>query len=128
MFILEIYDLTDEQERIKNILHIQSNFDSMGLYSAEKRNIGKTTIINNLGLEYQALGYEVFIVTPYIQSTDYLATERLTIDNSRGKRLPKKSIILVDEVRLKDLKKLLSLLDDRHKKDGVKILGFVHFK
>ena len=126
---MEIYDLTKEQEIIKNILQSSSEISGIGLYSAKERCFGKTTIINNLGLEFQALGYNVIVVTPTYYGEEYVANEKLIINDSncRGKFVSENSVILVDELEIEDLKILIKIAKRSRKEKDIKIIGFVHF-
>ena len=126
---MEIYDLTKQQQLIKNYLQIQVKLFGKGFYSARERCIGKTVIINNLGLEYQSLGYEVYVATPTFYSNDYVANEKWDIrsENNRGKYFSDKTIILVDELNIEETDRLINSLKKYPNGDKVKILGFVRF-
>jgi hypothetical protein len=60
------------------------------------RGWGKTTVINEIGFTYQALGYEVYILTP-INCVEYYASKRISnVNDLRGIRRDN-LIVLVDE-------------------------------
>jgi hypothetical protein len=57
------------------------------IYSSDRRAWGKTTIINEIGLTYQALGYEVLLFTQHSNSNNHFATQYIPSDyNSRHLR------------------------------------------
>lgn len=123
------YDLTERQQLIKEYLQIQSKLFGCGFYNAKDRNIGKTVIINNLGLEYQALGYEVYIATPTFFNNEYIAYKRWEndIEKGRGIRFSDKAVILVDELDSEKAENLLMSLKRHYNGENVKVLGFVNF-
>ena len=125
----EIHNLTEHQQLIKDYLQIQLNLFREGFYDAKDRNIGKTVIINNLGLEYQALGYDVYIATPTFFSNEYLG-ERYDFkspDKTRGKRFSDKTIVLVDELDINELLLLEESILHQSNGDKVKLLGFIRY-
>lgn len=123
---MQIYDLTEKQQAISDCLKEYAESFGIGVYSAEDRGFGKTTIINNLGLEFQALGYNVVVVTPTYFG-EYIANEKLNINDSscRGKVLSENSIILVDELSIEDLPILVKIAKRSRGKRDIKIIGFV---
>lgn len=66
------------------------------LKSNIERGMGKTRVINEIGLTYQALGYEVILMTPY--DDEHIATVLLRNRIEDIKYcFPTKTICLVDE-------------------------------
>lgn len=127
---MKIYDLTDRQELIKKYLQVQAELFGKGFYNAEERGIGKTTIINNLGLEYQSLGYNVIVVTPTFIGAEYIANERWSVNDrdNRSKSFPSNTIVLVDELKISEANSLTTLLKRHSSQEEIKVLGFVRFK
>ena len=70
------------------------------VYSSDRRAWGKTTILNELGITYQALGYEVLLLTMFPNSNEHFATR--CINDERDLRgLPRdKTIMIVDEYKI----------------------------
>lgn len=73
------------------------------LYPSDRRAWGKTAILNELGFTYQALGYEVLLITQFPNANEHFATKYIPSDfNSRHLRgYPiGKTIVIIDEYDL----------------------------
>ena len=68
------------------------------MYRSDDRGWGKTTILNEIGFVYQALGYEVYLIT---QFTDTCHRHYATcfVDNETNvlRRSSRKAIAIIDE-------------------------------
>lgn len=125
---MEIHDLTITQQILCDCMKEHAEKFGISVFSAKDRGFGKTTIINNLGLEFQALGYNVILVTPTYLG-EYIANEKLNISDSscRGKVISENYVILVDELKIEDLQILIKIAKRSRKEKDIKIIGFVHF-
>lgn len=65
----------------------------------QPRGMGKTTVLNEIGFIYQALGYEVLVWTPFDDEHTGCKLIR-NYQRMRGFRSSDKTICLVDEVNL----------------------------
>lgn len=92
--------------------------------SSEYRGVGKTTAINLMCLELQAMGYEVVICSK--SKLDYYASERIDIknvDSLRGRfRRGEKAVVIVDDVKRSEMDDLIYYLHGI-----VPIVGYVDF-
>lgn len=84
------------------------------LVSAEDRAWGKTTILNEIGFTYQALGYNVLLLTNCSNSIEYFATRYITIASSLRGFNRNKTIVIIDECNINDgeFKEILKTLDE----------------
>lgn len=107
----EYFDLFDNNLQV-NVSYIVIDND---------RQWGKTTILNEIGLTYQALGYEVILLTKYPQANNHFATryvsnmndlQRINLDDD-------KIIAIVDEYDIGE-----EIIDCLQKYD-VPIVGFI---
>lgn len=89
------------------------------------RQLGKTYLLNELGLTLQALGYKVLVYTPF-KGVEYFADKFIySSDNSRG--IDKlKTVVIFDEVQMEDDEtiELLKLF----KMYQIPVVGFVRYK
>ena len=73
------------------------------LYHSDRRAWGKTTILNELGFTYQALGYEVLLITQFSNANEHFATKYIPLAFSsrhlRGYPVGK-TIAIIDEYDL----------------------------
>jgi AAA+ ATPase superfamily predicted ATPase len=94
------------------------------LLSSKQRRWGKTTILNEIGLTYQLLGYRVFLITQYPNSNEHVATNYVSnAESIRGYK--EKSIALIDEYYYFDenLRDILHVFD----KLDIPYVGFVDY-
>lgn len=112
-----------ELARKRMLLNLECGFGFLQRVNDNDRGIGKTTLLNEIGLEYQALGYKVFVLSNSL-SVSYNATD--CIDNFYDSIHYSNAICLIDEINLSDVKKLelINKLDDR----GVLLVGFYQEK
>ena len=117
--------LTEKQQKVfDEILHSIEKKRNYFL-SSEDRCIGKTFTLNELAFNLQALGYRVFILTPY-QDQEYFADGFISNypPSYRGK-LDKNTVIIADEARYEMMvDELLDYCDYRH----IPIVGYVNFR
>jgi hypothetical protein len=70
------------------------------IISSWRRQWGKTTILNEIGLCYQAIGYRVFLATDFSNSSNHYA-EKLIDGNYAIREVPIDNIIvIIDEFDL----------------------------
>lgn len=118
-----LYELTDQQLEMKNDMIETANRIGHCFMDAKYRGIGKSTILRDIGLEYQALNYTVFIITQSYMKQEYIANQKLTpLDN--GRWLPDESVVLVDEMYLDDTVWAIEYCNKR----GIPIMGFARYR
>ena len=102
--------------KIKKSIYFNSNM---------RRNTGKTTIINELGLTLQSLGYEVYILT-LSNCVEYNASKRICrIDDLDGIKTDSLVILIDEEFRESNLfLEVENFCDD----NSVSMVGFVIYK
>jgi len=117
--------LTDwQQERFdefEEAIHRKKNLFRNGRI----RQLGKTYTLNELGLTLQALGYEVYVYTPFTQ-LEYFAERFIHNDyDLRGINILK-TVILFDEVKIDDdeVKEILKY----SRCCQIPVVGFVRYK
>jgi hypothetical protein len=94
------------------------------LLSSEPRRIGKTTILNELALTLQALGYIVYVSTPY-QKQEYFAHRFLSNDMIHNRGLFGDNIVVIaDESKYEYMNELLF----NCKVKNIPVVGYVNFK
>jgi hypothetical protein len=110
----------DKYKIFSEVIEQRGNF----FFSSEDRNVGKTYLLNELGLELQALGYTVYILTPYPEH-EYFAHGFIYIngDGYRG-RLKENTVVLVDEARLYMMDEFLDYCKWRQ----IPVIGFVNYR
>ena len=101
--------LTKKQGDIyKSFVQTITNKD-MKLLSSEQRAWGKSYILNELGLELQALGYRVFLLTEFVNHQEHFATDFIDMNSlNKFKGLDGEIIVvLVDEYRYLKMTEIL---------------------
>lgn len=89
------------------------------------RGTGKTTVVNEIGFTYQALGYNVYVLSP-CRNLEYYACKMIDkIEDLRGIKI-NNLIILVDE-ELKELKSY-KIIESFCKHLNIPMVGFVRNK
>jgi hypothetical protein len=111
-----------QQEVLDNFLEAIEQGKNL-LLSSENRRIGKTYILNELGFTLQALGYNVFVLTPY-KEQEYYANKFISdgIDRFKGFNR-EKLVILADEARYLMMDDIMEYCEYRK----VPIVGYVNF-
>jgi len=70
------------------------------LLSSEQRAWGKTTILNEIGFTYQALGYDVLLITQCPNSNEHFATDFIDPNGDYHRtlcRTRKNTVAIIDE-------------------------------
>ena len=97
------------------------------LLSSQQRAWGKTTILNEIGFTYQALGYDVLLVTTHSESNEHIATMYFDYVFTKARLLADygKTIVIVDEYDYCDLnfQEIMEFFD----KKKIPYVGFVRF-
>lgn len=119
----KIFNLTQGQQKLFDTLFSAFEKREMCLLSSEDRNIGKTTILRELGLELQSLGYRVHILTPY-RHHEYIGNKFISLSDDVLGICPKTSVILADEARYCMMGDLVKYCNDRK----IPLLGFVNYE
>ena len=119
---VELFDLTQEQKDIKEDMIETTNRVGFCFMDSKYRMIGKTTILRDIGLEDQALGYNVFIVTSTLFKQEYIATRGIAPTDS-NRYVPYNSIVLVDELYIGDTDWLVRWCAERK----LPLMGFVRY-
>lgn len=91
--------LTEKQQKAcDRLLHSVEKKENNVIFS-DQRQIGKTTILNELGFDLQALGYKVFIYTPN-KNQDYYANGFICEGLNNNFRGIKRDciVVIVDEL------------------------------
>lgn len=95
--------LTKEQQLFFDIFDNYLQNKQSKLYHSDRRAWGKTTILNELGFTYQALGYEVLLITQFSNANEHFATKYIPLAFSsrhlRGYPVGK-TIAIIDEYDL----------------------------
>jgi len=95
------------------------------LLLSEDRNIGKTFVLNELAFTLQALGYIVFILTPY-KNQEYFANKFVSFDDvdyyCRGLR--KDLVIIADEAKFEMMDEFLNYC----KYNKIPVIGYVNVR
>lgn len=97
------------------------------LKSSKDRGWGKTTVLNEIGFIYQALGYNVILVTQFPNSNEHYAC--LLFDNIFLKSVflsdYSKTIVIVDEYDYQDsnFRDIVEFFNDKK----IPYVGFVRF-
>ena len=121
---MQDFTLTRQQQEVFNSFDCAlQNRQSVLLNSAE-RGWGKTLIVNEIGFTYQALGYDVWLVSRFPAS--YYATQK--IDATRAHIasicITNKTIAIVDDIPNRGvLLKVLGELEER----GIPYVGFANW-
>lgn len=94
------------------------------LKSSEHRVWGKSYILDELGYVFQALGYEVHLLTMFPYSQEHIASDSFPDDlwRFRGKSR-NKMIILVDEYKYSKILKILEFCEEYK----IPMVGFVDY-
>ena len=97
----------------------------MKLLSSEQRQWGKSYILNELGLELQALGYRVFLLTEFVNHQEHFATDFIDMNSlNKFRGLDREIIVvLVDEYRYRKMAEILDFCS-YHK---IAVVGFIDY-
>lgn len=96
--------LTEQQQKIFNEFLDSVEKKENNIISSDQKQIGKTTILNELGFDLQALGYKVFVYTPY-KNQDYYANGFIYegLHNFRGLKRDY-IVVIVDELNRESIR------------------------
>ena len=67
------------------------------VYSSDRRAWGKTAIINEIGFTYQALGYEVLLITQFPNANEHFASRCIFNEWEFAGMKREKTIVIIDE-------------------------------
>lgn len=101
------------------------------LSSSEDRGWGKTTVLNEIGFTYQALDYDVLLITEYPESNVHYATKYIgSIRDLYGVRT-NKTICIFDEYRVfSEIRRkrefFINVIDELNRMN-IPYVGFVTF-
>jgi AAA+ ATPase superfamily predicted ATPase len=110
------------QTVLEKFLEVIENKQNL-LLSSEDRRIGKTYILNELGFTLQALGYKVYILTPY-REQEYYADKFTSCDAKDFQGLfMDKSVVIADEARYMMMYDIVGYCEYRK----IPIVGYVNF-
>lgn len=117
-----IEKLTEKQQTIFDVMLHMVELKQNYLLSSEDRGIGKTITLNELAFTLQALGYEVYLLSPFPHEfyTDGLFSG---YSESYKGRLKNNSVVIVDELRYENMSDFLDYCEYRN----VPVIGFVNF-
>lgn len=116
--------LTDVQQKAFDKFLKRIEQKDMLLLSSEERRIGKTTTLNELALTLQALGYIVYVLTPY-QKQEYFAHKFISTDRSNYTNLNvDKLVIIVDEEKRNKMDEIIEYCDFRK----IPVVGYVNYE
>lgn len=120
-------ELTPKQQEYFDKLLLSCTNHEIDLYSSEERAWGKTVTLNELGFTLQALGYTVYILTPY-RNQEYCGEKFISLDSCDYRdfsNIPRDNIVvLADEVRLLMMKDFI----DFCRSYNIALVGFVNYK
>ncbi len=115
--------LTEKQQETFDLFLYIIEQSKIYFLSSEPRRIGKTYILNELGFTLQALGYEVYILTPYPHQ-EYFANGFISTEPRDFRGMFKdNTIIIVDEERFELIGELLDYCRSRN----IPVVGYVNF-
>ena len=94
------------------------------LKSSEQRAWGKSYTLDELGYVFQALGYEVYLLTMFPYSQEHIASDSFPNDpwDFRG-RSRNKMVVLVDEYKYSKMLEILEFCEEHR----IPIVGFVDY-
>lgn len=119
-----IEKLSNQQQTIFDVMLQMAETKQNYLLSSEPRNIGKTTILNELSFTLQALGYDVYLLNQYL-ARDFYTNGLITLKNESYKGiLHKNSVVLIDESRYSILSDLLDYCETFN----IPVIGFTNFE
>ena len=87
----------------------------------KERGIGKSTILKQLGLELQAMGYFVFIMS-LSNHFEYMADKKLFNEEDMVNYPMKNTVILIDDITLHELKEII----ENH--EAIPVVGYVRIR
>jgi len=120
----DITSLNEYQKEKYNIFWDAIDERSNFFFDAKDRRVGKTYLINELGLELQALGYRVYVITP-VDCLEYYAERKLYLDPQRyAGMIDSNTVILLDEVFVSEN---FSDFIDYCRYRQVSVIGFVRY-
>ena len=114
--------LTERQQNIFNdLLTAVEQKRFVGL-SSHQRGIGKTTILNELAFTLQALGYVVYLLTPY-KNQEYFAHKFISNNTNDLRGVRGNIVVIADEARY-------CMMDDLFtycRLYGIPVVGFINY-
>jgi hypothetical protein len=116
--------LTEQQQKVLDEMLSYIERKENYFLSSEDRAIGKTFTLNELAFTLQALGYKVFVLTPY-KECEYFADRFISLDlqSYRG-RFANNAVIIADEARFEMMEEFL----DYCKYRSIPVVGYVNFR
>ena len=90
-------ELTKEQQLFFDIFDNYLQNRQNKLYPSDRRAWGKTTIINEIGFTYQALGYEVLLITHFPNANEHFANRCIFNEWEFSGVNREKTIVIIDE-------------------------------
>jgi len=95
----EKMNLTQEQQYYYDLFDKALNNGENFVVFSDRRGWGKTTIVNEIGFTYQALGYMVFLITQFPNSNEHFVTKVISSECDFDFRNLnyKKCVAIIDE-------------------------------
>lgn len=115
--------LTPKQQETYDYFMDTINKKHQSFLPSDERGVGKTYILNELGFELQALGYQVYIMTPH--HDEHVACKYINNINELNGVDKNKVVIFVDEVRFYNDKN--QEFFDYCWQRGMPVVGFVDY-
>ncbi len=115
--------LTEQQQKVLDEMLEYIKKKENYLLSSEDRRIGKTITLNELAFTLQALGYKVFILTPY-QNQEYFANSFISLGSwGFSGKFTDNSVVIADEAKYEMMYEFL----DYCKYRNIPVIGYINF-
>lgn len=115
--------LTENQQNVFDVFMNIIELKAYYFLSSEDRAIGKTHTLNELAFTLQALGYKVYVLTPY-GNCEYYAEKYISTSVNDFRDVARdKLVIIVDESRYF----MMDELTDYCIENKIPIIGYVNF-
>ena len=95
-------ELNDRQQVYFDLFDKKLQDGTGCIISSYERQWGKTTIVNEIGFTYQALGYQVFLLTKFPQSNEHFANKYVASESDICGIGGNKCIAIIDEYDIKN--------------------------
>lgn len=117
-----IEKLTEQQQKVFDVMLNMIESKQNYLLSSEDRNIGKTITLNELAFTLQSLGYDVCLLSPYPH--EFYANRFISFNEiDYASKIYDDTIIVADEAKVEMMDELFDYCKNRN----IPIVGYVNF-